>query len=155
DLEAKGLFAGDKGAEVRSETERLIRKLRFAKPPEPPAPSPAGSPSLGGTEDEPNDGMGTANPIACNQATSGAISPAGDVDWFTFQLATTQLVDLVLSCTGDTTIALRDGGGALLAFDDDSGPGLCSRITQQLDAGTYFVEVHEFGDDSTLSYTLS
>ena len=55
----------------------------------------------------------------------------------------------------DTTLALRNSAGTQLAFNDDGGPGLDSRIEFTATAGgTYYLDVGGFSAN-TGTYTLS
>ena len=44
----------------------------------------------------------------------------------------------------DPVLRLYDGQGNEIALDDDSGPGFCARIIQNLAPGTYFVSIEEY-----------
>jgi len=108
-------------------------------------------------ESEPNDTLANANfvgtfvPLGGAIAIDGAIG-AGDVDWFQFDLAatTTLLFSAIGSTTGgaDGQLMVVDGSGTdVLAFDDDSGPGLLPALQLfDLSAGSYFVGVSGFPD---------
>lgn len=70
-------------------------------------------------------------------------------DWVSFEAVagqTYQIATLELQNYADTVIKLYDTDGkTVLAHDDDSGPGLASRIEWQSPAsGTYYVEVVEY-----------
>jgi hypothetical protein len=51
----------------------------------------------------------------------------------------------------DPTLYLLDGSCSELAFDDDGGPGLSSRVTRVLDAGRYLVLATPFVGDASRS----
>ena len=105
-------------------------------------------------EAEPNDTQGSATVTAPCFTLGAAISPAGDVDWFKFTLTAPQALVMQVECDGpsdDSTLTLRDGLGAIVAFNDNTSPtDLCSRITRNLAAGVYYLEVHENGDDDEI-----
>jgi cysteine-rich repeat protein len=124
-------------------------------------------------EVEPNNGGATASgPVASGVVTHAAITPIGDQDYFSFTLAATS--DVIIetfdgngpsTCVAgvDTVIQLlAPDGTTILANDDESGPGSCSRIhptnqtgARQLAAGTYFARVQDFGNNSVIaSYTV-
>lgn len=116
-------------------------------------------------ESEPNGNSAQADTLtAGTSAWSAAISPAGDDDWFEFVVPAgggtitldTHTVGNKANCPADTEIWLYQGN-TQLAYDDDSGPGLCSRISNaSLAAGTYRVLVREYGDnDPVASYQLT
>lgn len=106
-------------------------------------------------EVEPNDSPATANPIACGESKHGAIAWSGDVDFWTFSLATDSTVDVMTECDGDSILGLFDSGGSQIAFDDDSGPGLCSRLVSTLAAGTYALGIGEYSHGGTFEYSIS
>jgi hypothetical protein len=61
------------------------------------------------------------------------------------------------SCTGiDTVVYIYDTDGTTqIGYDDDGGPGLCSyEPVGPLAGGTYYVLVHEYGNNSTGNYTV-
>jgi len=153
-LEAADFFTGPKGDEIRRESLLLARKLAFEKRPDVSPPSSLAAALTSGGETEPNDSFETANPIECDGTILAAISPAGDMDWFSFTIGAQRLVDLTIDCGGDSTMTLFSAVGVPIEFDDDDGPGLCSKIARVLAPGTYAVSIHEFGDDGTLPYTL-
>ncbi|MCU0655965.1 MAG: pre-peptidase C-terminal domain-containing protein [Polyangiaceae bacterium] len=110
---------------------------------------------------EPNDALFAANPAKGNEKKSmilGRIAPAGDSDWFSFS-APAGSVEIAVEDPGDgscknngsfwplsgvldSELRLFSSDGVLLARNDN-GPvdGFCSRISAQLAAGTYIVQV--------------
>ncbi len=103
---------------------------------------------------EPNDACETAYSIGAlppsfSSETAHGVDP--NEDWFSFQVAGTGLLVIESTCTGsdaDTVIWLYAGcGGALLAYDDDSGPGLGSHIECAVAPGTYKLLIDQFGAD--------
>lgn len=78
--------------------------------------------------------------------TKGEIGQYGEVDLFFFDVKTS--ARYLLDCYGWTDTVLRLFGPqsqtALIAEDDDSGPGLSPRINIDLIAGRYFVDVRHF-----------
>ncbi|MEM1186077.1 MAG: pre-peptidase C-terminal domain-containing protein [Planctomycetota bacterium] len=108
-------------------------------------------------ESEPNDTIATADfattfePLGGSVAIDGTITN-GDVDWFQIDVTamTTLLFSAVASATdgADGQLMVVDGTGTdVLAFDDDSGPGLLPALQLfDLDAGTYYVGVSAFPD---------
>src|SRR5262249_31913633 len=108
-------------------------------------------------ETEPNGSQGTATFTAPCVALAASIDPIGDVDWYRFTLTVPQTLLCEIRCASpsdDSTLALRDGAGGLVEFNDDAGPSdHGSRILRALGAGTYYLEVHEKNDDAKiLSY---
>ncbi|HYO56262.1 PKD domain-containing protein [Archangium sp.] len=92
-------------------------------------------------ETEPNGTLDTANSMLLGDDYSSTISPTRDSDYVRFTLSqrTRIQVSTVLQTLGDSYLYLYGSNGALLASDDDSGPGLASLIQITLDAGTYFI----------------
>lgn len=107
-------------------------------------------------ESEPNNTIATADFVGTFVPLGGAIAidgtiTSGDVDWFEIDL--TQSTSLLFSAVasadaGDSQLMVVDGSGTdVLAFDDDSGPGLLSALQLfNLSAGTYYVGVSGFPD---------
>lgn len=110
---------------------------------------------------EPNDALFAANPVKGNgqkRMILGRISPAGDSDWFSFSVSAGS-VELSVEDPGDgscknkepfwplsgvldSELRLFSSDGVLLARNDNGpGDGFCSRISTQLAAGTYLVQV--------------
>jgi hypothetical protein len=81
----------------------------------------------------------------------------GDADFVKFTLAATSNVMITTSGkVGDTELRLYSSTAAQLAYNNDSG-GTFSRITaNNLAAGTYYVKVNEFGNNTVIaSYSLA
>ena len=106
------------------------------------------------SEVEPNNGPLLADAIGTLPGTlriRASIEPAGDIDWFSFDVSGRRSVTIETSGpSGDTIIILYDEDLDVLAFDDDSGSGNFSRIQITLGSGTYFVAVLEYGDPETI-----
>jgi hypothetical protein len=78
-----------------------------------------------------------------------AIEPVGDdVDFFKVTLTAGSTLTAELVAGGfDSVLGLFDSTGALVAGDDDSGPGLLSKISYPVAAdGTYYIGVSAFPD---------
>ncbi|MCK6549988.1 DUF4215 domain-containing protein, partial [Myxococcota bacterium] len=114
-----------------------------------------------------NGGTATANgPYASTIIIHGAITPAGDYDYFT--ITTTATTDLRIetfdgdparaTCSDiDTFIHLYSGTGTQLTTDDDDGLGTCSMLSttgdaavRRMPAGTYYVAVRAYSASSTI-----
>ena len=120
-----------------------------------------------GSETETNNSCNAANafdagtnPLA---SFNGAITPAGDVDYYRFRL--TESRDVVIETTSsvagaDTVLELFaacDNGtpSGRIALDDDSGAGSLSRIQVHLLPGTYYLAVRDYFAAVTLdSYSV-
>ena len=106
-----------------------------------------------GEADDHGDTLSTATSVALPSETAGVIDSGDDADWFRFEVPATG--EATAETTGglDTVGALYGADGTRLAFNDDSAGSLNFRIQRQLDAGTYYVEVESFGNN-TGSYAL-
>ena len=118
--------------------------------------------SCGPDSFEPDNHSGQASTLHSGLSQSHNICPSGDRDWATFTLAVESEVTLETSGpSGDTVMWLRDAAGSAIDDDDDSGTGNFSLIDRTcgldpLPAGTYFVEVGEYGDNDEIpTYDLS
>ena len=107
------------------------------------------------TELDGNDTLATATAITAGTAVSGSISPAGDLDYYSFTLAARSSV--VIQTTGSTNTAgrLEDSAGTELAADGDSGTDDNFMIARALDAGTWYIRVAGHDGDTTGDYSLS
>ncbi len=84
----------------------------------------------------------------------GDIGQPAESDLFTFSVATAGVHSIETSGSTDTFLALfgPNSDANLIAQDDDSGPGLLSRIQISLAVGTYFVRVRHFSPSQTGAY---
>ena len=102
-------------------------------------------------DDHGND-AGTATLVGSFSTTAGDIEIAGDQDWFSFYVESGANVTMetVLGSNSDTTLTLYDTDGLTqLAFDDDGGAGLASRISFNFAAsGQYYAAVAGFGSNT-------
>lgn len=94
----------------------------------------------------------------------GALSPAGDRDWYRLDLEEGQGARIGLENAGDAEapglddpyLALYGADGVQLAYDDDGGEGLNSWLEFQAPAaGAYYVEVRGYSEDAQGRYALS
>lgn len=94
---------------------------------------------------------------------NGALSPAGDTDWYRLTVAPGQLYRIALNgagaeneALGDPLLILHSADGAEIARNDDGPEGLNSLLRYvPTQGGDVFVEARGFGDDATGAYTLS
>jgi hypothetical protein len=98
---------------------------------------------------EPNDSIAKASPVstpfntAPNELFTAIAPAAADVDYYSFAANEGETV-IAETVRGnlDTVMALFDSSGALLAFDDDGGTALLSRIQASIPAdGIYYLAV--------------
>jgi tyrosinase len=84
----------------------------------------------------------------------GDIGRPGENDLLTFQVADAGEYVIETSGSTDTFLALfgPDSETSLITQDDDSGPGLLSRIQESLGVGAYYVRVRHFNPGRTGAY---
>ena len=105
--------------------------------PEPTEPDP---PDQGGTGD--HTGRIASTLLAIGPPQIGTIDGADDVDYYRIDLAGSATVTVATAGPTDTSGELLDGNGALIASDEDSGPGAGNfEMTEALEAGVYYVAV--------------
>ena len=109
-------------------------------------PTPSG-------DDHGNDTTSATN-LALDGQQSGRIDPAGDKDYFRVQVTQTGTLTVYTTGEMDTFGRLFDSSGTRLTTNDDGGASRNFRIEREVDAGTYYAEVTEFGDNDTGSYTI-
>lgn len=90
--------------------------------------------------------------------TNGTIDATGDHDWYAVQVVAGQTYLFTTTTTGgadiDTTLSLRNGSGALLAFNDDSA-GTFSRVRfTATTTGTVYLDVGAFANGETGGYRV-
>ena len=97
-----------------------------------------------------------SNPVP-SYATSGeSISSATDIDYFSFSLSQTNIINIATTGSADTVGALYNSAGVKLAFDDNSGSGNNFFIEKILSPGTYHIEVAGSGSSTaTGNYILN
>lgn len=96
-----------------------------------------------------------AVPIQVNGSeVQGNIGQPAESDLYTFNVTTAGIHIIETSGLIDTFLALfgPNSDTDLIAQDDDSGPGLRSRIEKSLAIGTYFVRVRHFSPAQTGAY---
>ena len=92
--------------------------------------------SLSNPDSDPN-----SNPVP-SYATSGeSISSATDIDYFSFSLTETDIINIATTGSTDTIGTLYNSAGIKLASDDNSGRGNNFLIEKILSPGTYHIEV--------------
>jgi len=122
--------------------------IRYTTTPSPPPPTPTPTPPTANDHCEPNDDRAHATPEPVPFEERNLYLTATDEDWFRFTLSREARVTIETFYSGspsvDTVMYLyRDG--TLIAYDDDGGSGLFSRITRDLPPGTYYIRVVSFG----------
>lgn len=97
--------------------------------------------------------------------TAGEIDYNADQDWYAVELVAGQTYEFILNVDfptntlGDGYLSFHNAEGELLTVDDDSGPGLGSRIVYTAtESGTYYISAQGFTGNSNPSvgtYTLT
>lgn len=108
-------------------------------------------------------GCTTGVPYTIGTPVSGSLSTtdctnafATPQDRYDFTLAAGQTVTIDLrSVSFDPFLALFDADGGLIAYDDDGGDGLDSRITVALPAGSYAIGATGYYSSALGDYTLA
>jgi len=98
----------------------------------------------------------SATPLQSTCEVDGVIEPAGDRDFFSFQVVgSTAPVVIRSEQSIDVEGRLWDGAYDFITSDRDSGDLENFRITEDLAPGTYYVEVRDdFGGDGTGNYRV-
>ncbi|MDE0360909.1 MAG: PPC domain-containing protein, partial [Rhodospirillaceae bacterium] len=104
-------------------------------------------------EDRDDDTLDKATPINLNEDVEDALNEAGDVDYWQFEMPGRGTMTAQTMGTTDTFGQLLTESGFNLGEDDDSGSRLNFLVTTSLGAGTYYVRVSGFKDE-TGAYTL-
>lgn len=107
------------------------------------APPPTTAPPVPG-EEEPNDARTSANVLPPGDTVSGALTPAGDVDWYRLdpEHAGMLVVDVEavsLGAPGSPSLSLQKAHGHIIAYHDDSRTDAWVRAAVHPEAGPYFV----------------
>jgi len=88
---------------------------------------------------------------------SHSINPKTDSDWINIYIPSQQSVTIeTLNSNGDTVMNLyAASNGHLVASDDDGGSGYLSKITKTLAAGTYYIRVQSYNQNTVIpSYDI-
>ena len=103
--------------------------------------------------DDHGDTRDGATVITAGTPTDGHLF-AGDNDYFTFTLGSREHVSVYAEGTTDTYGYLEDNTGGVLDDDDDNGLPSNFLITQELEAGTYYVRVRGYDATTSGNYRL-
>ncbi len=105
--------------------------------------------------DDHADAVEEATAVTVGEAVQGALDHTDDIDVFVFQAEEGVLyrIDVALGTLSDSLVGLYDADEQELAYNDDHGDSLASRIIwEALRSGEYYVAVEGYG---TGSYTLT
>lgn len=103
----------------------------------------------------------SAYTLSVGQSAKGVIATAGDHDYYKVSLVSGQTYTFAEIGTGiaalkDTYLNLRDATGKILAFNNDSGPGLSSLLTYTAKTtGNYFIDAGANSTTATGEYGVS
>ena len=103
--------------------------------------------------DDHGDEAPRATSLAVGESAGGRIEPADDTDYFRLEVGQRTAVRIFTTGSLDTVGSLRNSSDEAITSNDDSGQGLNFLIRATLEAGTSFVRVRSFGQN-TGSYTL-
>ena len=109
------------------------------------------------TRDDHGDSTDEATFVTVGDPVAGVVNHGSDLDYFAFaaERGQTYEIDLKLGTLDDSVAALFDSDSQELAFDDDGGESLGSRITwTAAESRTHYVGVAGWGSE-TGSYTLT
>lgn len=109
-----------------------------------------------GDANEPDSRPLDARPIHFGQRVTHSFSPAGDADWHTFTITSpANVVIETLNTSADTVLWLYDTNFVELAYNDDAGGNLMSRIEMSnLPPGIYYFVMEEYGHRMVDSYDV-
>ena len=112
----------------------------------------------GSSSDDYPANASTSGRVVVGGAIGGNLEIAGDHDWFKVDLtaALPYVIQLDGTTLTDPFLRIYSPTLALLASDDDSGPGLNSRLTfTPSGSGTYYIDAGGFNDGAAGSYAVS
>jgi hypothetical protein len=111
-----------------------------------------------GSEMEPNNTRAQANILLLNGNISGAINPAGDVDWFQVTTTSDGQLNITFDNTGNPDIkvvTLFDNDGVTQLNTSNVGDGVGGINTNGLASGTYYIKINGNVGNETGTYKLS
>ncbi len=113
-------------------------------------------------EDEPNDTPEEALDLGVltdgvEIEADGCILPADDVDYYALVVEEALEVEIEVSgdSDGDSRLYLYDEEMEEIGSDDDSGEGTWSKVKEELEPGTYYIQVESYLGGETFTYTLT
>lgn len=109
-------------------------------------------------ESEPNDAPAQANSMPLNGSGTGAMSPAGNIDWWKVTTNSDGELDITFDNTGNPDlkyVSLYDKGGVTLLINTAVGNGKGGISKKDLAAGTYYIKIEGQLGNETGGYALS
>ncbi len=109
-----------------------------------------------GFGDETNDTFFSADDIEFSDTYDYAIQFSNDIDYFKFSLPSAGTVTIQTVGVTDTMCGVyaEASSQSLISFDDDGGNRFNCLITEELDAGTYFISIEGAFEITTGDYSL-
>ena len=107
------------------------------------------------TETEPNDTRAQANTLTLNGSNSGAINPAGDVDWFKVTTNADGMINITFTSDGNNVTAVLYDNDGVTVITSGTTAGSTTISADGLAVGTYYIEVSGYYNNQTLNYTIS
>lgn len=107
---------------------------------------------------EPDNSEENATLLTTEDFQSHSIFPIGDIDYYYIELNRSSTISIEIhGLSGDSLLYIYDSDTNLITYDDDSGVGYLSRISNyNLTGGIYFVVVTEYSDDYIITeYDIS
>ena len=109
--------------------------------------------------DDHADSVEEATTVTVGEAVQGALDHTNDIDVFVFQAeeGVFYQIDVALGTLSDSVVGLYDADELLLAYNDDHGDSLASRIIwEATSSGEYYAGVEGYGTGFyTLTVTVS
>ena len=109
--------------------------------------------------DDHADAVEEATAVTVGEAVQGALDHTADIDVFVFQAeeGVFYQIDVALGTLSDSVVVLYDADEQELAYNDDHGDSLASRIIwEATSSGEYYAAVEGYGTGSyTLTVTVS
>ena len=128
---------GDVNGDGRINITDAVLLLRYSSNPSDPTLPP-------GIGDETGDDHGNtrseATPVSLGSSASGSLSEH-DVDYFVIEMPSAGVLVATTTSSMDTYGSILDVDGNILAEDDDTGGLLNFRVSADLSAGTYYIQV--------------
>ena len=106
--------------------------------------------------DDHGNAASVATTLAVDTPITGDIEHDGDADWFKFEASIYFQYRIETTLTsGDSTLQLIDGEGQQIAYNDDHGDGLASRISWTPATSGYYFAVVESFSGTLENYTVT
>jgi serralysin len=104
------------------------------------------------------DNTGTLYSMGVDDTFAGTLGFTGDRDWVAIELDAGRTYEITLDgvSLSDPYLRLYNSSGTQVAFNDDGGPGLDSRLIYTVSSsGTYYISAGAYADWGTGTYTIN